>query len=102
MATQAVRLRRRKLTEGVTLSERIETMKSNATNMLRTLPGLTLWLSLLAGVAIAQTSITESNAKSSEACGKDSVTTETPEPVGNFDVISSLEFGYRGLEWSAI
>ena len=72
-------------------------MKSNATNMLRTLPGLTLWLSLLAGVAIAQTpspSPTPSPAKPAE----DSVTTETPEPVGNFDVISSLEFGYRGLE----
>jgi hypothetical protein len=73
-------------------------MKNNATNTLRTLSSLALGLTLLAGVAIAQTPSPspQASAKKPDEAKTESVTAETPEDVGNYDVISSLEFGYRG------
>ena len=69
-------------------------MKSNVKNMLRVLWGPTLVLMLLAGVAIAQTPTP--TPKKSDA-KKPATTTEAGEDAGNYNIISSIEFGYRGL-----
>src|SRR5664279_3312862 len=74
-------------------------MKSNAIKTLVTLPGLALVVALLAGVAVAQSpspSPTPSPKKTA-AAATESVVTEAPEQAGDYDIISSLEFGYRGL-----
>jgi hypothetical protein len=75
-------------------------MKSNATNMLRTMPGLALGLALFAGAALAQapSPSPKPSPKKPDDAKTESITTESPEQVGDYDVISSLEFGYRGLQ----
>ena len=88
-------------------------MKTNITNLLRTLGGLSFGLVLMLGVANAQSS-TASNksAKASDPKKTDTVTetqkaapkkdettptsSTTGEDAGNFTITSSIEFGYRG------
>ena len=69
-------------------------MKSNVKKMLRVLWGPTLVLMLLAGVAIGQTPTP--TPKKSDA-KKPATTTEAGEDAGNYNIISSIEIGYRGI-----
>jgi hypothetical protein len=69
-------------------------MKSNVKNMLRVLWGPTLVLMLLAGVAVGQTPTP--TPKKSDA-KKPATTTEAGEDAGNYNIISSIEIGYRGI-----
>jgi hypothetical protein len=74
-------------------------MKSNVTRILRLLSRLALGLTLLTGVASAQQASNgdkskDSNAKSSDA---GSTVKPTPESAGDYTIISSIEFGYRGI-----
>src|SRR6266496_62899 len=71
-------------------------MKSNVMNLLRILSGLTLMLALMAGIASAQQPSPSPTPKKSDAKTQSS-TTEAGEDAGNYTVISSIEFGARGL-----
>ena len=70
-------------------------MNSNARNMLRILWGPTLVLMLLAGVAIAQQPTP--TPKTSDAKKPSPASTAAGEDAGNYNIIGSIEFGYRGL-----
>ncbi|MDX6384054.1 MAG: hypothetical protein QOK48_1627 [Blastocatellia bacterium] len=75
-------------------------MKCDLKNMLRILWGLTLGLIFLAGVAIAQQPTPtpkKSGEKKSEAKKPAPSSTDSGEDAGNYNIISSVEFGYRGL-----
>ncbi|HEY3025593.1 MAG TPA: hypothetical protein VGJ55_05550 [Pyrinomonadaceae bacterium] len=71
-------------------------MKRNVMNLLRTLSGLTLALLLLSGLADAQQPSPSPTPKKSDAKTQGS-TTETGEDAGDYTIISSIEFGARGL-----
>jgi hypothetical protein len=73
----------------------MDRMKCNVKNMLRVLWGPTLVLMLLAGVAMAQTPTP--TPKKSEAKKPSTSSTQAGEDAGNYNIISSIEFGYRGL-----
>jgi hypothetical protein len=73
----------------------MDRMKSNVKKMLRVLWGPTLVLMLLAGVASAQTPTP--TPKKSDAKKPSASSTEAGEDAGNFNIISSIEIGYRGI-----
>lgn len=69
-------------------------MKCNVKNMLRVLWGPTLVLTLLAGVAIGQTPTP--TPKKAEAKPSPS-STQNGDEVGSYNIISSVELGFRGI-----
>ena len=92
-------------------------MKTNISSFLRTLPALTLTLALMAGAVMAQaeSASTKSPEAKSKAASDSSKKTDskksakakksetiptnvdTGEDAGSYTIVSSLEFGYRGL-----
>jgi hypothetical protein len=95
------------------ISQRMDRMKTNITNLLRIFCGLSLGLVLMAGAARSQTSTASNNTpKPSDPKKADEVTeTQKTDPkktdtvptsqsvgedAGNFTIVSSIEFGYRG------
>ncbi len=70
-------------------------MKSNGKNMLRVLWGPALVLMLLPGVAMAQTPTP--TPKKSDTKKPAPAASEAGDDVGNFTIIGSVEFGYRGI-----
>ncbi|HEX8887739.1 MAG TPA: hypothetical protein VF779_01095 [Pyrinomonadaceae bacterium] len=77
-------------------SERMDEMKSKATYMLRILLGLALGLALMAvNVRAQQPSPSPKNA--SDAKTLSSTSSQVGEDAGDYTIISSIEFGYRGL-----
>ena len=70
-------------------------MKCNLKNMLRVLWGLTLGLTLLGGMATAQTETP--TPKKSDTSKPGTSSTQSGEEAGNYNLTSSIEFGYRGL-----
>jgi hypothetical protein len=70
-------------------------MKSNTRNMLRILWGAVLVLMLLASLAIAQQPTP--TPKKSDAKKAGPAPTGAGEDAGNYNIIGSIEFGYRGL-----
>jgi hypothetical protein len=73
----------------------MDRMKSNARKMLRVLWGPTLVLMLLASVAIAQQPTP--TPKKTDAKKPAPASTGAGEEAGNYNIIGSIEFGYRGL-----
>jgi hypothetical protein len=73
----------------------MDRMKSNVKNVLRVLWGPTLVLMLLAGVAGAQQPTP--TPKKSDAKKTAPASTGAGEDAGNYNIIGSVEFGYRGL-----
>src|ERR1044072_1979419 len=87
-------------------------MKSNITNFTRCLCGMVLGVAVTAGVASAQTASAGNSAKAAESktnektkdektatktVKKDEPTQQTVgDDAGNFTIVSSIEFGYRG------
>jgi hypothetical protein len=75
-------------------------MKNNVAKMLRMLTGLALGVVLLAVVASAQQPTptpTPTPKKSADKTTQTPQTTEVGEDAGDYTIISTLEFGYRGL-----
>ncbi len=71
-------------------------MKSNVSNMLRILSGFTLVLFMVAGHIRAQQ--TSPSPKPADTKTQSSTSQNSNgDQVGNYDVISSIEFGYRGI-----
>src|SRR5438067_13415778 len=82
----------------------MDTMKSKATYALRGLLGLTLGLALMAVNVIAQQPSPSPKSSADTKTLKSTTDAKTPAPdpqvgedVGDYTVISSMEFGYRGL-----
>jgi hypothetical protein len=73
----------------------MDRMKSNGKNMLRVLWGPTLVLTLLAAVATAQQPTP--TPKKSDAPKPATSSTASGEVEGNYNITSSLEFGFRGI-----
>src|SRR5689334_7137180 len=71
-------------------------MKSNITKMLRGLPGLALGLALTAILVSAQQPSPSPKA-ASDAKSLSSAPAQVGEDAGDYTIISSIEFGYRGL-----
>lgn len=74
-------------------------MQSKSTNMLRVILGLALTLALMAVDTRAQQP-SPSPTKSDDAKTQSSTTTQEGEDAGNYTVISSMEFGFRGISVS--
>src|SRR6266700_7138491 len=71
-------------------------MKSNVTNGLRIFSGFTLVLMMVAGHVRAQQ--TSPSPKPADTKTQSSTSQNSNgDQVGNYDVISSIEFGYRGI-----
>src|SRR5437764_7039885 len=82
----------------------MDTMKSKATHALRGLLGLPLGLALMTVSVIAQQLSPSPKSSADAKTPKSSAVANAPDPdpqvgedVGNYTVISSMEFGYRGL-----
>jgi hypothetical protein len=73
----------------------MDKMQSKATNMLRVLLGLALGIALM-GVSVSAQQPSPSPKKSDDAKTQTSAT-ENGEDAGNYTIISSIEFGYRGI-----
>lgn len=73
-------------------------MKSNLQRMMRAMLAPMLGLMLMATVALAQQSSTDSKDKSAHDAETPAASaTQVGEDAGDYSVISSMEFGYRGL-----
>src|SRR5919202_5836690 len=76
----------------------MDTMRNRATYTLRILMGLALGLALVAVNANAQQPSPSPKKDSANAKTQSSTDSEVGDDAGNYTIVSSMEFGYRGLK----